>query len=177
MLLIKGVCSQSLVGELRPHIPSCSPPAQKRKGRIASACLPHDRHLIKVWEHYPCHHCHIKAHSPTPLNPRNLTVQGVCYSLSHVQLFVTPQTVAHQASLSVEFSKPEYWSGLPFPSPEDFLDLGIEPWSPTLQADSLSFELQGSPTEEYARWAFPFCQWNTEDNLIHRQLSNEKGIN
>ena len=43
------------------------------------------------------------------------------------------------------FSKQEYWSGLPFPSPEDLPDLGIEPGSPALQAESLMFELQGSP--------------------------------
>ena len=53
---------------------------------------------------------------------------------------MTPQTVAHQASLSTEFSKQEYWSGLPFPSPEDLPNPGIEPGSPTLQADSLSSE-------------------------------------
>ena len=41
----------------------------------------------------------------------------VCQSLSHVQLFVTPRTVAHQAALSMEFSKQEHWSGLPFTSP------------------------------------------------------------
>ena len=58
---------------------------------------------------------------------------------------MTPQTVAQQASLSMGFSKQEYWSGLPFPSPEDLPDLGIEPGSPALQAESLTFELQGSP--------------------------------
>ena len=40
------------------------------------------------------------------------------------------------------FSRQEYWSGLPFPSPEDLPDTGIEPWPPALQADSLPFELQ-----------------------------------
>ena len=60
--------------------------------------------------------------------------------LSHVQLFVTLLTVAHQAPLSVEFSSQECWSGLPVPSPGDLLDLGIEPRSPALQADSLPFE-------------------------------------
>ena len=44
---------------------------------------------------------------------------------SHVQLFVTPGTVALQALLSVEFSRQEYWSGLPFPSPGDLPDPGI----------------------------------------------------
>ena len=64
--------------------------------------------------------------------------------LSHVQLFVTPWTVTHQTSLSMEFSRQEYWSALPFPSPEELHNPGIEPWSPTSQADSLLFELQGS---------------------------------
>ena len=58
---------------------------------------------------------------------------------------MTPQTVALPASLSMGFSKQEYWSGLPFPSPEDLPDLGIETGSPALQAESLMFELQGSP--------------------------------
>ena len=57
--------------------------------------------------------------------------------LSHVQLFAIPWTVAYQAPLSMEFSRQEYWSGLPFPSPGDLPDLGIEPTSPTLQADAL----------------------------------------
>ena len=48
---------------------------------------------------------------------------------SHVQLFVTPQTVARQALLSMGFSRKEYWSGLPFPSPEDLPNAGIEPTS------------------------------------------------
>ena len=47
----------------------------------------------------------------------------------------TPWTVAHQAPLSMEFSRQGYWSGFPFPSPGDLSDPGIEPRSPTLQAD------------------------------------------
>ena len=53
----------------------------------------------------------------------------------------TPWTVARQAPLSMGFSRQEYWSGLPFPSPGDLPDPGIEPWSPALQADSLLTEL------------------------------------
>ena len=53
---------------------------------------------------------------------------------------VTPWTVAHQAPLSMGFSRQEYWSGLPFPSPGDLPDPGIEPGSPALQADSLPTE-------------------------------------
>ena len=58
---------------------------------------------------------------------------------------VTPWNVACQAPLSIEFSRREYWSGLPFPSPGDLPDLGIKPRSPALQADSLPTELQGRP--------------------------------
>ena len=61
-------------------------------------------------------------------------------SLSRVQLFVTPWTVAYQAPQSMEFSRQEYWSGLPFPSPGDLPNPGIEPRSPTLQADALLSE-------------------------------------
>ena len=69
----------------------------------------------------------------------------LCQSLSHVGLCATPWTIAHQAPLSTEFSRQEYWSGLPFPSPGDFFDPGIKPRSPALQADSLLSKLQGSP--------------------------------
>ena len=57
-------------------------------------------------------------------------------SLSRVRLFATPWTVAYQASLSMGFSRQEYWSGLPFPSPGDLPDPGIEPRSPALEADA-----------------------------------------
>ena len=56
-------------------------------------------------------------------------------SLSCVRLFATPRTVAYQAP-SMRLSRQEYWSGLPFPSPEDLPDPGIEPVSPALQADA-----------------------------------------
>ena len=59
-------------------------------------------------------------------------------SLSGVQLFETPWTVAHQAPLSMEFSRQEYQSGFPFPSPGGLSDPGIEAGSPALQTDSLT---------------------------------------
>ena len=65
--------------------------------------------------------------------------------LSPVQLFVTPRTVAYQAPPSMEFSRQEYWSGLPFPSPGDLPNQGTEPMSPTLQADTLPREPPGKP--------------------------------
>ena len=65
--------------------------------------------------------------------------------LSHVRLFATPWTIAYHASPSMEFSRQEYWSGLPFPSPGDLPDPGIEPRSPALQADALPSEPPGKP--------------------------------
>ena len=80
---------------------------------------------------------------------RNSVAQS--YLLSHVQFFATPWTVAHEAPLSMEFSRQEYWSGLPFPSPGDLPDPGIEPGSLALQEDSL---LSESPTniDLYLYW-------------------------
>ena len=59
-------------------------------------------------------------------------------SLSHVQLFATPWTVAYEVPPSLEFSRQEYWSGLPFPSPGDLPDPGIEPGSPALQTGAFT---------------------------------------
>ena len=64
---------------------------------------------------------------------------------SCVQLFATPWSVARQTSLSMEFSRPEYWSGSPFPSLGDLPNPGIEPRSPALQADPLPSEPPGKP--------------------------------
>ena len=67
---------------------------------------------------------------------------------SRVQLFATPWTVVHQASPSMEFSRHEYWSGLPFPSPGDLPNPGNELMSSVaaaLQMDSLPLSCQGSP--------------------------------
>ena len=64
-------------------------------------------------------------------------------SFSHVRLFATPWTVAYQAPPSMGFSRQEYWSGLPLPSPGDLPNPGIKPGSPTLQADALPSEPPG----------------------------------
>ena len=63
----------------------------------------------------------------------------------HAQLFAVPWTVACQASLLMEFFRQEYWRGLPFPSPGNLPDPGIEPMSPELQENSLPLSHQGSP--------------------------------
>ena len=65
--------------------------------------------------------------------------------LSHVRLFAIPWTVVYQVSLSMGFSRQEYWSGLPFPSPGDLPDPGIKPRSPALQADALPSEPPEKP--------------------------------
>ena len=69
-------------------------------------------------------------------------------------LFATPRTVASQAPLFMEFSRQEYWSGLPFPSPGDLLNPGIELRSPALQADSLPLSHQGS-----SKYLFSWSDW------------------
>ena len=61
-------------------------------------------------------------------------------SLSHVRLFATPWTVTYQAPPSMGFSRQEHWNGLPFPSPGDLPNPGIEPRSPALQAEALTSE-------------------------------------
>ena len=79
--------------------------------------------------------------------------------LSRVQLFATPWTVAHQAPLSMGFSRQEYWSGLLFPSPGDLPKPGIEPGSPALQVDILTSEPPGKPQIAYS------CMQNQPTNI------------
>ena len=75
--------------------------------------------------------------------------------LSRVRLFATLWTVAFQAPLSMGFSRQESWSGLPFPSPGDLPDPGIEPRSPALQADALPSEPPGKPKKASNYFPFP----------------------
>ena len=72
----------------------------------------------------------------------------MCVSHS-VLLFATPQTVARQAPISMEFSRQEYWIELSFPSSGNLPDLGLKPGSPALQAGSLLSELPGTSTNNY----------------------------
>ena len=77
-----------------------------------------------------------------------LGVYLLCIVLCHVRLFATPWTVAHQTPPSMGFSRQEYWSQLPFPSPGDLLNPAIEPMSlvsVASQADSLPTEPLGKP--------------------------------
>ena len=81
-------------------------------------------------------------------------------SFSVVSNSEIPWTIAHQAPLSMEFPRQEYWSGLPFPSPGDLPNPGIKPVSPELQADSLPSEPPGKPHKK-----------------DRRALNDDKGIN
>ena len=70
------------------------------------------------------------------------------HALNSVQLLATPQTIVHQSPLSMGFSRQEYWSGWPCPSPWDLPDAGIKPTSsesPALQMSSLPTEPPGEP--------------------------------
>ena len=95
--------------------------------------------------------------------PTSMCVRVVtqwCQLLSGVQFFVTAWTIARQAPLSMEFSRLEYWNGLPFPTPGDLPDPRIEPGSPAVQAVSLPFEPPGKPINldrlnSSANWSFP----------------------
>ena len=75
--------------------------------------------------------------------------------LRHVQLFATLWTVVHQSPLSVGFPRQEYWSGLPFPPPQDFPDSGFEPMSPAVAGSSL--KPPGKPLHH--------LEWNDEATL------------
>ena len=75
---------------------------------------------------------------------------GLSFCFSYVKLFVSPGNVARQAPLSMEFSRQEYWSGLPFPPPGDLPDPRIRaasPVSPVLQVDSLPLSHLGKPNK------------------------------
>ena len=94
-----------------------------------------------------------KVYCKHPITLSNLNLQHkecLCvWSCCCVRLFATVWTIAHQAPLSMGFSRQEYWSGLPFASPGDIPNPGIEPRSPALQADALSSEPPGKPCRQY----------------------------
>ena len=110
--------------------------------------------------------------------------------LSHftrVRLLATPWTAARQAPPSLGFSRQEHWSGLPFPSPGDLPDLGTEPRSPALQADSLTSEPPGKspvgiiysaigrlPHSSTLAWKIP---WMEEPGGLQSMGSLRVGLN
>ena len=74
--------------------------------------------------------------------------------------FAIPWTIAYQAPPSMEFSRQEYWSRLPFPSPGDLPDPGIKPRSPTLQADALPSEPPGKPAPSLSTGKCKVKRWD-----------------
>ena len=94
-------------------------------------------------------------------------------SLSRVRLFATPWTVAYQAPPSMGFSWQEYWSGLPFPSPGDLSNPGIEPGFPTFQAHTLTSESPGKPDNSIemtilSQQGCPIKDYNPYEVTLHR---------
>ena len=96
-------------------------------------------------------------------------------SLSCVRLFATPWAVAYKAPLSMEFSRQEYCSGLPFLAPGDLPNPGIESKSPTLQADSLLSEPPGKP-ENTGVGSLSFLQRIIPTQELNRSLLHYKWI-
>ena len=78
----------------------------------------------------------------------------LCLVANSCTPLATPWTVAHQAALSMEFSRQEYWSGFPCPSPEDLPNPGIKPRSPVLQVMLYHMRNQGSPSHQEALKSF-----------------------
>ena len=114
--------------------------------------------------------CQLSSGTSTPLEnqvhlaqfPIEHMVSGprmcVLSHFSHVQLFTTLWTVVFQAPLSMGFSMQEYWIGLLLPTPGDLPNLGIEPASPALQADSLPIEPPVKPPHPWPTLLFPSSQ-------------------
>ena len=89
-------------------------------------------------------------------------------------LFATPWTVAHQAPLSMGFSRQEHWSGWPFPSPGDLPDPGIEPGSPALQADALLSEPPGKPMRYILLYPIIIHEIQIEKQLQIKSIDSKK---
>ena len=92
----------------------------------------------------------------------NVTPQDVC--LCSCSALATPCTVARQALLSLGFSRQEFWNGLPFPSPEDLLNLGIKPKSPVLEGRFFTTVPPGKPCT---------CICSSDSTLNWRELKAE----
>ena len=90
--------------------------------------------------------------------------------LSCNQLSVSPWTVACQAPLSTGFPKPEYWSGLPFPSLRDCPDPGIEPASPALAGRFFTTEPSGSPLTAYLDRKFFVLEVIADSGFTHLRI-------
>ena len=126
-----------LVGELRSSKPSGVP--NKKDLFTISSISPSTHPPTNPFFHPPAIHSSI---SSSNFDSLLLSVNGES-EVAQSCLFATLWTVAHQVPPSMGFSRQEYWSGLPFPSPGDFPNPGIEARSPALQADALTSEPPG----------------------------------
>ena len=122
---------------------------------------PNPSHPLLPLFHQVCALClHLSLLNRVPLIPfLPLNNKVKVKSLSRIRLSATPWTVAYQAPASMGFSRQEYWSGLPFPSPGDLPDPGIEPWSPSLQGDALTSQPPGKPFKQQRDPSFSQCIW------------------
>ena len=96
--------------------------------------------------------------------------------LSHVRLFAIPWTVAYQTLLSTEFSRPEYWSGLQFPSPGDLPNPEIKSRSPALEADSFFFFFGGGFLTNWSIWSVITINLDKSRNVLNYTRSEDKSI-
>ena len=112
--------------------------------RFVITVLWRSRHLLMSWLQSPS----AVILEPMKINSITVSLFHHAYSFSHVRLFVTPWTAAHQTPLSMGFFRQRYWSGFPFPPPGDLVDPGIEtksPLFPALGANSLLLSHHGNP--------------------------------
>ena len=155
--------SWTAIPPLSPYHPSGS--SQCTNPKHAVSCIEPGLAIRFIYDiiHVSMPFSQIITLSPSPTESKRLFYISVFLLLSHIQgyhyhlskfhiyvlscvwLFVTPWTIAYQAPPSIGFSRQGYWSGLPFPSPGDLPDPGIEPGSPVFQADVLTSEPPGKP--------------------------------
>ena len=131
----------------------------KKDADLCGLCDPIWPQKLYSWRERPQEDCtgHQSHGAPIGFHPHQQTIMKeehtvtempvcvcvcVCVCVSHSVMSdsATPWTIVHQAPLAMEFSRQEYWSSLPFPSPGDLPNPGIKPGSPALQADSLRSE-------------------------------------
>ena len=135
------------------HCPVTSPPTNQKKASTQQ----------KIWRLWP---------APQMILPLKACVCCASHSVISDPLR-PPWTVAHQASLSMEFSRQEYWSGFSSPSPGYLPDLGVKPGSPALRADSLSSETPGKTS--WLSRIFGIGFW-TQVSLLSRLLASWKKV-
>ena len=120
-------------------------------------------------------HPSIQAQLPSGAKHKSIQTDShhrvLAQSLSHVQFFATPWTVAHQALLSMEFSKQECWSGLPFLPPGDLPKPGIEPASPAVVGRFFTTEPPGKPSQALLFILMPVSLYEIVSSVTARPIT------